>query len=534
MATKTSFLELTLPDNGEYVDNWDTVVNNNFEDIDDYASNLNEELVGTTGDVANLKRNAASLQDRLDEGLNNDGTLNLDNASGFTNLENSKHYGVSSATDQGKRILDRLHFVENDMIACRFGRFSDRYGGTTNLETIVGIAKIAGFHEAFGTKLPSGGLVPSVIRGFTPNSVVDGPTSSAVPYIATHLTSSASTNLTVGGTTPTVYNIDGLWFELERELGFLFGAGGHTGLDATTKYLVWASRNEADYNSSGSPQWYYDQWNALTLGAAYTLNPRIVITHASLINNAGSTVDPSNGNISISTPKVLTSATASYYTLVNPGDILVISSPSFLTGEYLIQSASGTDITIFGTFPITSSQSGITFHVERKTMPTIGFTKESSAVETPGRIIIGEFTTDGSGTVNPSTVIAYAYNGIHDTGWRPLLSYPVSTSGLTINHYLGALPSQVDVFVKRDADDNIEHNPTVKLAIQHTDIGGGTSWAASDVPIPAIKFNGDEESLTVRQANPVSGSTVLFHEADTGTAIAQNAATHSIRVIVRR
>ena len=56
MGTKTSFLELTLPDNGEYVDNWDTVVNANFEDVDDYADELNTELVGSTGDITNLKR----------------------------------------------------------------------------------------------------------------------------------------------------------------------------------------------------------------------------------------------------------------------------------------------------------------------------------------------------------------------------------------------------------------------------------------------------------------------------------------------
>lgn len=533
MATKTNFLELTLPDNGEYVDNWDTVVNANFEDVDEYADELNTELVGTTGNITNLKGTAASLQDRIDAGLNSDGTPNLGNSSDFTNLENSKHYGVSAATGQGQKILDRLHFVENDMIACRFGEFSDRYGGTTSLETIAGLAKLAGFHEAYGTKLPSGELIPSVIRGFTPNSVVNGPTTPSAPYFPTHASSGATTELVLGGNAATVYNIDGLWFEIADEVKFEIGAGGHNALTASTKHYIWASRNEADYNYSGGLQWYYSEWCGQSLGGVYQMNLRNVPTHSGVIANAGSESYPSNGSISLSTPTQMSSASALYYSLIRAGDILVVTSPTYLAGEYLIQSAAGTTLTIFGTFPVTANQSGITFHVERRTMPALGFT-ESPASPVDGRIIIGEFETNISSEVDISTVIGYAYNGIHDTGWLTLDTNAVSTAGLSRNHYLGALPSQVDVFVRRNADDNIEHNPTVKLAVQHADIGGGTSWAAIDVPVPAIKFNGDETSLTVRQANPVGGSAVLFHEADTGTAIANNAATHSVRVIVRR
>lgn len=541
MATKTNFLELTLPDNGEYVDNWDTVVNANFEDIDEYADELNEELVGTTGNITNLKGTAASVQDRLDAGLNSDGTLDLDGASDFTNLENSKHYGVSAASDQGQRVLDRLHFVENDMIACRFGELSDRYGETTTPETIAGLSKIAGAHEAFGTTLPSGELVPSVIRGFTPNSVVDGPRTASAPYRAQHVTTGGLQNLTLGGgtpTTPTVYNIDGMWFEIADAVSFLIGTGGHDSLSNTTQYSVWASRNESDYNTSGNLQWYYDQWCGLSLGAAYQLDLRIVPTHSGLIANAGSTTNPSDGSISVSTPTQITSATAANYSLIRAGDILVISSPSYLAGEYLISSASGTAITIFGTFQVTATQSGITFHVERRTMPALGFTETATAESSPtaGRVVIGDFATDGNvpPTVDVASVTSYAFNGIHDTGWLALNTNAVSTSGLTVGHFLGAIPSQVDVFTKRNADDNVEHNPTVKLAIQHADIGGGTAWAAVDVPIPAIKFRCDTEDFTIRQANPIAGSDVLFHEADTGTAIDNDATTHSVRVIVRR
>lgn len=537
MATKTNFLELTLPENGEYVDNWDTVVNANFEDIDEYADELNTELVGATGDVTNLKGTAASLQDRIDTGINGDGTLDLSSTTDFTNLENSKHYGVSSATGQGQKILDRLHFVENDMIACRFGELSDRYGGTTTPETIAGLARIAGFHEAFGTTLPSGELVPSVIRGFTPNSTVSGPRTASAPYRAQYVTTSGLPNLTIGGGTPvtqTVFNIDGMWFEIADAVSFLIGTGGHDSLPSTTQHSVWASRNEADYNSASSLQWYYDQWCGLSLGGAYRIDLRIVPTHSSLIADAGATTNPADGAISLSATDEITSASATNYSLVRAGDILVISSPSALAGEYLIESASGTTITIFGTFQITTAQSGITFHVERRTMPALGFT--ASAVPTDGRVVIGRFATDGNvpPTVDAASAVSYAFNGIHDTGWLPLNTNAVSTSGLSISHFLGALPSQVDVFTKRNADDNIEHNPTVKIAIQHADIGGGTAWAALDVPVPAIKFNGDEDSLTIRQANLVGSSDVLFHEADTGTAIDNDATTHSVRVIVRR
>ncbi|NIR25707.1 MAG: hypothetical protein GWN77_01800, partial [Gammaproteobacteria bacterium] len=86
MATKTNFLELTLPDNGEYVDNWDTVVNANFEELDEHLDDLNTDLVGTTGATGNLKGTKTSLEERLDEGLNSDGTPNLDNSPDFEAL----------------------------------------------------------------------------------------------------------------------------------------------------------------------------------------------------------------------------------------------------------------------------------------------------------------------------------------------------------------------------------------------------------------------------------------------------------------
>lgn len=529
MGTKTSFLELTLPDNGEYVDNWDTVVNANFEDVDDYADELNTELVGSTGDITNLKRSAASLQDRLDAGLNNDGTPNLDTASDFTNLENSKHYGVSSASGQGQRILDRLHFVENDMIACRFGGLSDRYGGTTAPETVSGIARLAGFYDAYGTKLPSGELVPSVIRGFTPNSVVNGPTTSVAPYIASHTSSTGSSDVTVGGNVPTIYNIDGLWFELADEMHFTIGAGGHDSLTPSTKHYLWASRNEADYNASGNLQWYYNEWNGQSLGGTYRINPRIVPTHASLIADAPGS-DPTDGSISISTPTVLGSALATNFSLIRAGDILVITSPTSLAGEYLVESAAGTSLTIFGTFPITTSQSGISFHVERRTMPSLGISE--TATPTAGRIVIGEFTTDVSGEVDVGTTVAYAYNGIHDTGWSSLNDFGWNSA---VNHFLGAAPSSMDIWVKNAApgdSGSVEKDPTLLVEVDAVDTQSGGSGTIKNIRIPALISQCTESTVKVNNVDP-NGDGFAYTDYS-GLDVSDTSTSHSIRVIVRR
>lgn len=67
MATKTSNLNLILPANGEYFNIWNQPMNNNLTLIDTAVGDLQSEVVAARGSTG-------SLNDRLDAGLNADGT----------------------------------------------------------------------------------------------------------------------------------------------------------------------------------------------------------------------------------------------------------------------------------------------------------------------------------------------------------------------------------------------------------------------------------------------------------------------------
>lgn len=66
--TKTTFLKLILPLNGEFRDTWDEALNPNFQDIDAWADVINTEII-------DARFGQLSLKDFLTIGLNNDGTL---------------------------------------------------------------------------------------------------------------------------------------------------------------------------------------------------------------------------------------------------------------------------------------------------------------------------------------------------------------------------------------------------------------------------------------------------------------------------
>lgn len=55
MATKTDFLQLVLPLNGEFQDTWDEPANDNFQKIDDWAADVQTERVDARFGQANLK-----------------------------------------------------------------------------------------------------------------------------------------------------------------------------------------------------------------------------------------------------------------------------------------------------------------------------------------------------------------------------------------------------------------------------------------------------------------------------------------------
>ena len=526
MASKTSYLELTLPLNGEYVDKWDQPINANFEILDDHLSTLNTDLVGSGGDTSDLKGAKASLNARIDIGLNSDGTLKLDTSTDYTILEVSKVYELSTAGDQIQRIVDRFDRPESEIADLRMGSSTNRYGVSGSPSAIRGIGQVCSSYK--GT---SNEAIQSPIRGFTPNSVVKGPWYVGEPPRPTHMKKESDTLMSIsGGADGAWYNIDGMLFNIMNSLEMDFGPSYHAvGVMGDGNYSVWVSRNEADYNTSGNLQWYYSKYNGVSLGGTFQLDPRIIPTHASLRANAPG-VDPTDGVV-VSSVNTLTSALAAFVTWgVQAGDTIVVSSPSTLAGKYAVDSVtSENEVTIASKFSVSSS--AVTFHIERPTVPSFGFVNAVGSMPyTAGRLYIGTFTVASSVIYN---VTPYATNGIFDTGWMTISS---CAAGPARDHYLGVYPSHVDIWVKSPTG-NVFRDPTMRLDINNADIVGGTTYATvATLDVPAFRLSATATEFTIVPTNPLGEVSPFrtFYDGLTAAYVLSSSSTYKVRAILRR
>jgi hypothetical protein len=292
-------------------------------------------------------------------------------------------------------------------------------------------------------------------------------------------------------------------------------------------YYAWVSRKYGDYNGSSGLQWYYSKYNGVPLGGSFALDPRIIPTHASLRNHFGSTTDPSDGQVTAGGSS-LTSALADFVIWgVKRGDILVINSPSTLAGRYAIDGveAGGKQLDFASDFA--ASSTAVSFHVERPTVPSFGYTS-GSAPYVDGRVYVGVFVVSG-GVVSSPLTKAYCQNGIYDTGW---VAFPAGVAGLAKDHYLGVYPTQVDIFVK-NALGNIFKEPTMRVDVQHVDVVGGSSWAIKTLDVPAFRVMATASEFTV-SPTLVMGGTTIFYDSVTAAYVVSSNAAYSIRVILRR
>lgn len=528
MANKTSFLELTLPLNGEFVDNWDQPINSNFELLDDHLSGLKNDLVSSTGSTSNLKGTKTSLQERIDAGLNVDGSLKLSTADSYTVLENARSYPVSSASDQIKRILDRLHFGEEELMMLRLGTSEDRYGGTSAPSIMAGLRKVlAGYTQ------PTAQAIPSPVRGFTPDSVVQGQWtagSSTTAPVPAHLTFTSDEITVQAGSVDSMYNIDGALFEISGNMTLDFTASGHNvslPMDDGT-YHLFVSRNAADYNDS-SPQWYYNRYAGQVLsGGPFRLDPRVLPTHAGLRADAASAVSPSDGQVTSGASTLLSSSAEFTAYGVRAGDDLVITSPSSLAGRYIVASSTATTVVIPGKF--TASSSSVEFRIERATAPTLGYVSTAgSQPATAGRLYIGNFTVF-SGAI--TAIIPYAPNGLYDTGW---IEFTSAQFYVGQKHYLGTVPSQVEILVKGPSGD-VWTNPLAQIEVSGIDVAGGSSFADKTVKVPGLTCRMSESLFTVSLTNQLSESypATVFYDDIAPSDVAETAPGYFARVILRR
>lgn len=541
MATKTNFLELTLPDNGEYVDNWDSVVNSNFEELDDYASELNEDLVGTTGATGSLGGTAGDLLTRLDVGLNADGSLNLENNTNFSDLEKSKIYAEGSGSTGVQRVVQRFDAGDADVVGAHFGEILDRWDNTlSQAELVKGIRLLAKGYNRPATLT----VVDSPMQGFAPNCIVEGNVFSGSPFDSPNcLVQSGGFLLLTGGTTSIVANIDGIPFKIEDDyaLSALVTDAVTTGGDGA--YYAWLSRSASDYNkatfSPGSPSPATADWPYVSIGGynagEKAIDPRILAICDSLKNfdaDSGSYALPTSGSTTVDSNIFTDTVTAGRdFGEAEIGDLLVITSPESIAGTYAIgsPSPSASGISIVGKFRATVTNTA-TYYVLRPSMPAFGCSLQSDPI-LPGRVYIGEFDVTTGGTVIDN-VKTYAYGGVYDTGWVGLDSFGWGT---LYNHYLGTVPSSMEIWVKNAAaatDGTVEKSPTLLVRIDAVDTQGGGAPVALDARIPAMINQCDKDTFRVNNTDPNSDN---FAYTDySGTDVSDTSASHSIRVILRR
>ncbi len=526
MASKTSYLELTLPENGEYVDGWDKPINANFETLDDHLQGLREDLVGASGDTSTL--GTPDLDTRLNAAMDATGKLNLDSSESFTDLQDSKVYPRSGASSASKRVADRFENVENEVVGIRSGVHEDRYGGS-NPSAESGVAKLGAMYRN-----PSD-AIQGPIRGASPCCVVDGPFEVPTPHTPLHLRLLAAKEITVnGGGTPIVYNIDGFLFTVGGEFVVDVSASG-SGPLAAGKYHMWVSRMESDYGSGGTAE--LKKYAGQNLGGSFKLETRIIPTHAShradspAWSGPGSSysLDPTDGSVT-SGSKKLTSATAEFSSYgVQAGDVLVVTSPASVAGEYVVESTlSNTELNV--TVEFQDAVSGITFHVERRTMPTFGYDgPASSPTFSQGRVHIGNFDVDGSGNI--TSLKSYAFNGIYDTGWVDLASY---SFGMNQDHYLGIQPSSVDVMLRESSSPSsrVIYSPTTQVDVEHVSSSSGGSYTVHAITTPAIKVEATDENMKLVLTDPLADTSKAFF--DNGAYVASNDPNYQIRIIARR
>lgn len=115
MANTTTFLNLLLPQNGEYVDSWDQPTNENFTKIDAWATGVDKE-------ISDARFNEISLKNFLSLSHNDDGTLKPTEE--MVKSRSSYAYGDENLDGSDFDLAQRLFQGDKEVVAAREG-YSD-------------------------------------------------------------------------------------------------------------------------------------------------------------------------------------------------------------------------------------------------------------------------------------------------------------------------------------------------------------------------------------------------------------------------
>lgn len=414
MAKKTSKLKLTLPEKNEFQNSWHSPLNNNFETIDEYVTDLRKSLVdGSAGtdDFAELRGSTASLADRLDVSLNADGTIKVAGTPDIVNMANSPVYGDYTTPHE------RLEQVDHEAFAARspvpYGRFVP--------------VPTTGHNLAVDGYLPSD--VDSSIALRSEEKFRQGWVSGASPLLQAVGTNQGQVQINAGAT-GAIFNIDGFAFHLREDLVVDFNGATPAGSEY---FWVYVERNEAAYAETTMT------YKPLASGALAPGDMRKVYAPALSLSTSGNIATVAGADF-----------TAGQF-VTRPGDLLVIATGT-ATGKYVIESVTTTQVTIKGLFKadvIVSDPNG--WYIYNSSIPKVGLAKASSnptliTSQPPvvnGRSYIGRVKFNSLAAVDE--VVTFAKNGSYDSGWI------TATLPAAIQHDLGTIPSRVEVWFRASA-----------------------------------------------------------------------------------
>ena len=468
MPNFTSFLKLSLPSLGEFVDSWNDPVNENFEDLDDWTKDLFLSLVGAgVGSTwSALRGSLNSLSERLDVSIAADGSIDVSGSQGILDM------ATSAFTGQFDNPRDRLNSSDSE---------------------VFDAGPSAGFPEEL---LDSGIAIRSADFGANSAEPISSPTKPWAPGLVVGGADPLLTGSGVAGeiqinagSVPAIFNIDGYIFRIFEDI--LFDYGNLAGLVANDFVWIYVERKEANYNTAA---FRYSEFG----GTPVAKDLRKL----------------ESGTNGVTSNSTFTSFGATFDTnpfKVKPGHILRITSGT-AAGDYVIDALDGTvpntKLTIRGLFK--TNVSGANFDIIDNAMPNIG---AAIATSTPsdetsqppfeeGRVYIGRIKHLGGGSPNPR--VSFARGGVHDSGWLPITD--ISTDfPLDVDHELGVIPSSIEIWVRESSSDR-SYRPIVKRQILTNFDEGNTTVDVGDAKkddllFPSLFTNTSEIQATITVLN---------------------------------
>lgn len=520
MPQYTNFLNLTLPELGEFVDAWDGPNNQNFETLDDWTEELHDNLVGSAGAGATwsaLRGTHGSLEERLAVSINADGTVNISGSQDILDMGTSAYKGGFSGPSDRLDDADREIYEAGSPVAdSRFAPMvaSGPSAGFPHTELDDGIAVRCADYGALSPEAPLNPFIP-----WAPGLVAGG----ADPFITGSGTpGQVEIN---AASTPAIINIDGYIFRLRENILFDFAL-----ISPSVNDYVWIflERKEANYNDAN---FKYSEPGGTPV--AKDLRVMKSGTGANGGTTSGSTFSATNGTFD----------TAPFR--AKEGDILRITGGG-AAGDYVIDALDGatpnTKLTIKGTFKADLGPT-VPYEIRDPAMPNIGAVLSAGTPSDPtsppplveGRVYIGRVKHLGSGSPDPR--VSFTRGGVYDSGWLSITD--ISTDfPLDVDHNLGASPTSVEIWVRENSTTRA-FKPLVRRQIVADVDEGDTSLDPGDTKkttflVPSMFSHSSEIQTTVEVLNAspdVTGENVAALFTDAGGT---DRTTGQIRVIAKR